>query len=104
MNSDNINNLFELFANMKAECCQSFIVDAKRTVFHMARVGTEYEIRLDYLTAAIACLEWKRTQQIVQTHDKTDKCEIRFAEQLVNAYMALCVDLLNQKGAKSNEV
>lgn len=92
MNYATINKLFELFSGEPAECYQSFIVDAVRTVSHMKKQETEWEIRLYYLSAAIASCDLAKMQAQIKGEDVPNSTKL--AENLVSVYKALCSDLL----------
>lgn len=101
MNDTMINNLFELYSNISAECSMSFITDAKRTVYHMIKEGKETDTRLSYLTAAIANLDWLKTMSVVDK--KTDYSQrIKYANLLVSQYTDLCKDLLNNPATQTD--
>lgn len=91
MNDKNIDRLFEMFSGMYAECCQMFIMSAKRNVFRMTKQEFRDRLLLDFLTASIACADWKRTHNLIcEEKDRYPEHNVRFAENLVNAYMELC--------------
>lgn len=92
MNYATINKLFELFSGEPAECYQSFIVDAVRTVSHMKKQEAEWEIRLDFLAASIASCDLEKMQAQIKKEDVP--ISTKFAESLVSAYKASCSDLL----------
>ncbi len=109
MNMQMIYSLFRLFSGEEASqtylpLLTAAVQEVKASLKHPE---DETEIRLCYLAAAVANLRYTQMfgarEKALATYagtiarESNAEQQIRFAEQLVNSYKALCHDLLNSQ-------
>lgn len=102
MYEENVKTIFRIITGFDPDCCDTYITAAMRKVKKMLNEYPLYhEVRLEYLAAAIAKLNWLKNQRIWQSDYL--ETEIDCAESLVDAYMDMCRDLVKSEVCKNED-
>jgi len=96
MNRENIEHLFAMMTGLNPACCDLYITASIDKVNSILKEQPKFpQVRLDYLCAGLAKLDWLKNQRIWQSEylaTETDK-----AETLVEACLNMCSDMIEVK-------
>lgn len=93
MNRENIEHLFSMMTGLNPACCDLYITASMDEVNRLLKEQLKFpQVRLDYLCAGFAKLEWLKNQRVWKSGYLAT--EIDKAEMLVEAYLDMCSDLI----------